>query len=195
MELQNKLQRYKIFLASGSPRRKELLERLGLQFEILSGKPIDESYPKEMPAEEVTAYLSRKKAQAYLRDLKENQLVITADTIVVNNGKVLGKPSTKEEAERMLKSLSGHTHKVITGVTISHLEKQQTFSTETLVEFASLEDEEINEYVREFMPLDKAGAYGIQEWIGCIGIKNIHGCFYNVMGLPLNKLYEELKKF
>ncbi len=189
------LSRYRIFLASGSPRRRELLGMLGLQFEILAGGEIDESYPEELPAEEVSAYLSEKKARPYLGKIKDNELLVTADTIVVDKGKVLGKPSTEEEAVGMLKSLSGHTHKVITGVTLSTRAKQTTFSTETLVEFAALSGEEIKQYVAKFKPFDKAGAYGIQEWIGCIGIKSINGCFYNVMGLPLNRLYEELKKF
>ena len=189
------LRRYRILLASASPRRRELLERLSVDFEIAVGWEVDESYPDEMPVDDVAAYLSRKKADAYKIDMADDELVITADTVVINNGAVLGKPQSATEAIEMLRSLSGHTHKVITGVTITTRQKQVTFSAVTEVEFATLDDIEIADYVETFKPLDKAGAYGIQEWIGCIGVKNINGSFYNVMGLPLHRLYSELKSF
>lgn len=189
------LRRYRILLASASPRRRELLERLSVDFEIAVGWEVDESYPDEMPVDDVAAYLSRKKADAYKIDIADDELVITADTVVINNGAVLGKPQSATEAIEMLRSLSGHTHKVITGVTITTRQKQVTFSAVTEVEFATLDDIEIADYVETFKPLDKAGAYGIQEWIGCIGVKNINGSFYNVMGLPLHRLYSELKSF
>ena len=140
-------------------------------------------------------YISKKKADAYRCDLADNQLLITADTVVINDGKILGKPADRQEAIAMIKSLSGHQHKVVTGVTISTTARQSSFSVETLVEFAQLTDHEIEHYVDTFKPMDKAGAYGIQEWIGCIGVKNINGSFYNVMGLPLHRLYTELKEF
>lgn len=189
------LRRYRILLASASPRRRELLERLSLNFEIAGGREVDESYPDEMLVDDVAAYLSRKKADAYKIDIADDELVITADTVVINNGAVLGKPQSATEAIEMLRSLSGHTHKVITGVTITTQQKQVSFSAITEVEFATLDDIEIADYVETFKPLDKAGAYGIQEWIGCIGVKNINGSFYNVMGLPLHRLYSELKSF
>ncbi len=189
------LRRYRVLLASASPRRRELLERLSVDFEIAVGWEVDESYPDEMPVDDVAVYLSRKKADAYKIDMADDELVITADTVVINNGAVLGKPQSATEAIEMLRSLSGHTHKVITGVTITTRQKQVTFSAVTEVEFATLDDIEIADYVETFKPLDKAGAYGIQEWIGCIGVKNINGSFYNVMGLPLHRLYSELKSF
>lgn len=192
--LQN-LEEYQVLLASASPRRKELLGLLGFEFEIAKTLDVDESYPESLPAIEVAPYLSKLKAEAYRVLIDANQLIITADTIVINNGQVLGKPATKEEAINILSLLSGHTHEVITGVTVTSVEKQITFSVCTQVEFAELTYDEICEYVEVFNPMDKAGAYGIQEWIGCIGVKGINGSFYNVMGLPLHKLYSELKKF
>lgn len=189
------LRRYRVLLASASPRRRELLERLSVDFEIAGGREVDESYPDEMSVDDVAAYLSRKKADAYKIDIADDELVITADTVVINNGAVLGKPQSATEAIEMLRSLSGHAHKVITGVTITTRQKQVTFSAVTEVEFATLDDVEIADYVETFKPLDKAGAYGIQEWIGCIGVKKINGSFYNVMGLPLHRLYSELKSF
>lgn len=195
MKVLDNLKTYKIMLASASPRRRELLAMLGLDFEIATGKEVDESFPKEMLVEDVAQFLSRKKADAYVVDMSADELIITADTVVINGGKVLGKPSNALEAADMLRSLSGKTHKVITGVTISTKVKQISFSAVTEVEFACLEDNEITEYVSVFKPFDKAGAYGIQEWIGCLGVKNINGSYYNVMGLPLHRLYSELKNF
>lgn len=195
MNLLENLRGYKLLLASASPRRKELLAMLGVEFEICSGKDIDESYPEHIDTKDIAQYLAQKKAKAYIESLSNDEIVITADTIVVNNGKVLGKPLDEANAKIMLRSLSGKKHKVITGVAITSLQKQVAFSVETEVEFAQLDEMEINEYVSTFRPLDKAGAYGIQEWIGCIGVRNINGSFYNVMGLPLHRLYTELKHF
>ncbi len=195
MNVLRNLKGYKLLLASASPRRKELLAMLGLEFDLYSGKDVDESYPEDIETDEIAKFLAQKKADAYVKELASDEIVITADTIVVNDGTVLGKPANEIEAKTMLSSLSGHKHKVITGVAITSLQKQVLFSVETEVEFAQLEEVEIDEYVSVFKPLDKAGAYGIQEWIGCIGVKNISGSYYNVMGLPLHRLYTELKHF
>lgn len=195
MNILENIRDYNIKLASASPRRRELLSQLGIHFSIAANINIDETYPIDIPVENVAQYISEKKAKAYLKNISDKDLIITADTVVINNGIVLGKPADENEAIKMLKSLSGHTHTVITAVTISTLQKQVSFSAATEVEFAQLDDIEIEEYVTHFHPTDKAGAYGIQEWIGCIGIKNITGSYYNVMGLPLHRLYTELKRF
>ena len=189
------LYKYEVLLASASPRRRELLAQLNIDFEIAPSIDIDESYPSSMVATEFAPHQSLLKANAYKDLITNNQLIITADTVVINDGKVLGKPASKQEAFDMLKSLSGHVHSVVTGVSITTAYQQITFSADTQVEFAPIEDDEIKWYVDHFSPLDKAGAYGIQEWIGCIGIRNINGSYYNVMGLPLHRLYCELKKF
>ena len=194
MPLQN-LNNYKILLASASPRRRELLSQIYPDFEIAPSIEVDEVYPSSMLAVDVAPHLSQLKANAYKSLITDNQLIITADTVVINNNVVLGKPSSKSDAIEMLKVLSGKSHNVITGVTITTASRQTTFSVNTEVEFSTLELKEISWYVDKYMPLDKAGAYGIQEWIGCIGVKKINGSFYNVMGLPLHKLYNELKTF
>lgn len=185
---------WELLLASASPRRRELVENLQLSCEIASPIEVDESYPGNMRPEEVPAYLSRKKAHAYLSSLKHNQILLTADTVVINRGEVVGKPRDLNDAAAMLRRLSDHTHKVVTGVTLATVRSQHTFAEETEVEFAPLSDREIAYYVENFSPLDKAGAYGIQEWIGYIGVRGIRGDFYNVMGLPLRALYEHLLK-
>lgn len=185
----------KLILASMSPRRRALLSNLALEFELAPAIDVDENYPSTLPADEVAPFLSRLKADAYATDLDDKSIVITADTVVVAHGKVLGKPKSREEAKAMLRTLSGNTHKVITGVTLTSTKKQVSFSAETSVEFAILTDDEIDFYVNTFSPTDKAGAYGIQDWIGCIGVRSITGSFYNVMGLPLHRLYNELKRF
>lgn len=195
MKSLSNLDRYEVLLASASPRRKELLKNLNLKFEIAPIIEVDECFPSTMDVCDVAKHLSQLKAQAYKKFVTDNQLIITADTVVINNGVVLGKPINAHDARLMLKSLSGHIHQVITGVTITTIDRQVSFSVNTDVEFAELSSQEIDDYVEIFMPLDKAGAYGIQEWIGCIGVKNINGSFYNVMGLPLHRLYSELKKF
>ncbi|MBQ0049805.1 MAG: septum formation protein Maf [Bacteroidales bacterium] len=189
-----RMKNYKIVLASGSPRRKELLAGLGVDFEVRLLDGIDESYPKGLNGEEIAAHISSKKAAAYKDSLMPNELIITADTIVYLEGTVLGKPKDEEEARTMLKSLSGKTHEVITGVTLMTTTKQQTFASVSKVSFAQLTDNEIDHYVTHFHPTDKAGAYGIQEWIGFVGVERIEGSYFNVMGLPVQRLYQELKK-
>lgn len=184
-----------IILASNSPRRRELLGILGLDFTVRTIDGIDESYPAGMPTRHIAAHISGKKAEAYRKQLADDELVITADTIVALHGEVLGKPRDLDHAREMLAKLSGNTHEVITGVTITTLDRQVTFSVVTAVTFAQLTPQEIDYYVDNYRPLDKAGAYGIQEWIGCAGITHIDGSFYNVMGLPVQRLYTELKSF
>lgn len=183
----------RIILASNSPRRRELLAMLIPIFEIAPVRDIDESFPPETPPEEVAPYVSYKKACGYSDLVNDSSLLITADTVVIVEGKILGKPHSFDEAVTMLKHLSGRSHKVVTGVTLTTDKMTKTFSCVTKVHFDNVPDDEILQYVEEYEPYDKAGAYGIQEWIGCRGIKSVEGCFYNVMGLPVNKLYNELK--
>ncbi len=182
----------KILLASHSPRRRELLGRLDVDVEILPLIEVNESYPAKMRAEEVAAYISRKKAHPYMGQLKDKEILLTADTVVISRGEVLGKPSDAEDAAMMLRLLAGHTHKVVTGVTLATTKRMVTFSETTEVDFAPLSHEEIDYYVDKYRPIDKAGAYGIQEWIGYIGVSGIRGDYYNVMGLPLHSLYNRL---
>lgn len=186
----------RIILASNSPRRKELLAGLDLDFEVLVMKGIDESYPDGLGMRETAEYISRKKADAY--SLAEDELLITADTIVWLNGEVLGKPKDEADAVCMLRKLSGRTHQVITGVTLRWNGiggmGSSTFSCVTDVTFAELSDEQIRYYVRKYSPLDKTGAYGIQEWIGYVGVTGLNGSYYNVMGLPVQRLVEEMRK-
>lgn len=188
------LDHYELILASKSPRRKQLLADLGLTFrvEVLD---VDESFPLEMPAGEVAAYLADKKAQAFLPVLQPNQLVITADTVVVCDEQILNKPNDVAHAQTMLRQLSGKKHQVITGVCLLSEQKTVLFSVCTDVWFKELSEEEINFYIENYRPFDKAGAYGIQEWIGFIGIYRIDGSYFNVMGLPVQKLYEQLSVF
>lgn len=186
------LQGCKILLASHSPRRRELLGKLDVELEILPLIEVDESYPAELEPEEVAAFISRKKAIPYIDQLKENDVLLTADTVVVCGGEVLGKPSDVQQAAEMLRLLSGQTHKVVTGVTLATPQRSITFSEITEVDFAMLSSDEIDYYVEKYRPMDKAGAYGIQEWIGYIGISEIRGDYYNVMGLPLHSLYNHL---
>lgn len=187
------LNKYDIVLASNSPRRRELLGQLGVKFRVETIKGLDESYDPSMPVNEVAAYLSQLKASAY--SLAANELIITADTVVICAGEVMGKPVDRDDAYRMIRALSGRTHVVITGVTVATRDKKETFSNVTEVTFAPLTDEEIYHYIDDYRPYDKAGAYGIQEWIGYMGITGINGCYYNVMGLPVNHLYTLLKTF
>lgn len=189
------LRKYKVLLASKSPRRRELLAELRIPFHVVSIGGTDESYPDTIPAEEIPQYLANKKADAYMANFKGDELVITADTLVILDGDVLGKPHGHKEAEEMLARLSGKVHKVVTGVCVSTRMKRITFSTVTEVKFAELEPEDITYYVENFLPFDKAGAYGIQEWIGCVAVEWIRGSFYNVMGLPVHQLFTELKSF
>lgn len=187
------LKEYKIILASNSPRRKELLGGLGITYEVKTLPDIDESYPEDLDAEEIPLHIARNKADAYRSMMQPNELIVTADTIVWMDGMVLGKPKDEADACRMLRCLSGKTHQVVTGVCLTTLEKQRCFATVTDVTFAELTEEEINYYVSRYRPLDKAGAYGIQEWIGYIGVQNISGSYFNVVGLPIQRLYTELK--
>lgn len=183
----------KIILASNSPRRKELLAGLELDFEVRVMKGIDESYPPGLSMTEIPEYISAGKAAAYT--LADDELLITADTIVYLDGEVLGKPEDAEDACNMLRKLSGKTHHVITGVTLRTAKRTHTFSSVTEVTFSDLADEQIRHYVEWYSPLDKAGAYGIQEWIGYVGVTGINGSYYNVMGLPVQRLSQELRSF
>ncbi len=186
---------YRVILASNSPRRKELLDGLGIDFEVRTLQGIDESYPDTLQGEEIPMYISGKKAEVYQRTMADNEMIITADTIVYDNGQVLGKPKDKEEAIQMLRQLSGHAHEVITGVSIVTKGKTAQFASTSKVFFAPLTDEEITYYVDNYRPFDKAGAYGIQEWIGYVAVTRIEGSYFNVMGLPIQRLYTELKSF
>ena len=188
------IQHYKIVLASNSPRRRELLSGLNLEYTVRVLPDIDESYPDTLKGEEIPMYISREKAEAYRNSMAEDELIITADTVVCINEKVLGKPQTQEEAKEMLRELSGKTHRVITGVCLMTRGLQRTFSAPTQVTFDGLTEDEIEFYVEKFRPLDKAGAYGVQEWIGFVGVSRLEGSYFNVMGLPVQRLYQELKK-
>ena len=188
------LNKYRIVLASNSPRRKELLSGLGIQYEVKTLPDIDESYPEGLDGMEIPAFIARSKADAYRSVMQADELIITADTIVWLDGKVMGKPRDAEEAREMLRALSGQTHQVITGVCLTTPVYQKAFATMTDVTFATLSEEEIAYYVDRYSPMDKAGSYGIQEWIGFIGVESISGSYFNVMGLPIQRLYTELKK-
>lgn len=187
------ISKYDVVLASKSPRRKELLGMLDVPFEIRVKDGIDESYPPDMPAVEVAEYLSRLKGKAYAEEIKGNEMVITADTIVILDGRIYGKPQDASDAIDMLMQLQGRTHIVASGVCVATKEKIVSFTTTTEVTFAPLSREEAAWYVEKYRPLDKAGAYGIQEWIGCAAVARIDGSFYNVMGLPVHQLYNVLK--
>ncbi|MDE7408555.1 MAG: Maf family nucleotide pyrophosphatase [Muribaculaceae bacterium] len=187
------ISKYNVVLASKSPRRKELLGMLDIPFEIKVKEGIDESYPADMPAIEVAEFLSRLKGKAYAEDIKGNEMVITADTVVILDGRIFGKPKNEADAVDMLMQLQGRTHTVASGVCVATKEKIISFTTTTEVTFAPLTREEAAWYVEKYRPLDKAGAYGIQEWIGCAAVARIDGSFYNVMGLPVHQLYNLLK--
>ena len=189
------LKKYRLILASNSPRRKELLAGLGLDYEVRTLPDVDESYPESLQGGDIPLYISRMKADAYKPMLQPDELMITADTIVWMDGMVLGKPRNKYGAIEMLKQLSGGVHYVYTGVSITTQTRQESFYVATEVRFANLTDEEIEYYVDTYQPMDKAGAYGVQEWIGYIGVENIQGSYFNVMGLPVQRLYTELKNF
>lgn len=188
------LNKYKIILASNSPRRKELLSGLGVDYEVKTLPDVDESYPDGLSGEEIAKHIARGKAEAYRSLIQADELVITADTIVWLDGIVMGKPKDEEEAKDMLMRLSGKTHQVITGVCLTTASTQKTFATVTDVTFATLTDEEVDYYVTRYQPMDKAGSYGVQEWIGFVGVENLSGSYFNVMGLPIQRLYTELKK-
>jgi len=188
------LKKYKIILASNSPRRKDLLAGLGVEYEVRTLSDVDESYPEMLKGADIPLYISREKADAYRSMLQLNELMITADTIVWLDEKVLGKPRDREEAVQMLRTMSGRSHEVFTGVCLTTTEWQRSFTAATEVRFSHLSEEEIAYYVDKYRPMDKAGAYGVQEWIGFIGVEYISGSYYNIMGLPVQKLYRELLK-
>ena len=185
---------YQVVLVSQSPRRRELLKGLEIDFEATS-VDADESYPVYLQGSEVPCYITQAKANAFMPQLKANTLAITADTVVSINGKILGKPVSKTEAQAMLHTLSGHKHEVITAVCIFTQHKQRLFYAVSEVYFKTLSDQEIDHYIDTYQPFDKAGSYGVQEWIGYIGIEKIVGSYYNVMGLPIQRLYQELTQF
>lgn len=186
---------YKMILASNSPRRRELLAGLGVDFEVRVLPDIDESYPAFLPALQTAEYIACKKAAAYREVMADDELVITADTVVIVGDEVLGKPSDAAEAALMLRKLSGRTHQVVTGVCLTTCEQTVQFSVRTDVTFKQLTDDEIDFYIKKYQPFDKAGAYGIQEWIGYIGCTGLNGSYYNVMGLPVQRIYTELQQF
>ena len=188
------LKKYSIILASNSPRRRELLSGLGVDYVVRTMPGIDESYPDTLQGEEIPQFISGKKADAYRDSMRPDELLITADTIVWLDGEVLGKPADRDEAIAMLRKLSGVAHQVITGVTLTTIGWQKQFAVSSEVRFVKLTDEEIAYYVDTYKPMDKAGAYGVQEWIGFIGVEYISGSYFNVMGLPIQRLYSELKK-
>ena len=193
MVLEN-LKNYRIILASKSPRRQELLADLGIEFETETHE-IDEVFPEGLPMEEIPQFLARLKAEPFVGTMKENDLVITSDTIVYVEGEVLGKPANYTDAVKMMEKLSGRRHEVVTGVCLTSKNKQVSFASVTDVFFKALSRDEIDYYITHYKPYDKAGAYGIQEWIGYIGIERIEGSYFNVMGLPVQHLYEELRKW
>ncbi len=190
-----KISNYKVLLASNSPRREELLRGIDIDFEVKVLPDIDESYPDNIPSEEIAEFVAIKKAKPYAASLHEDELLLTADTIVLLEDTVLGKPANKKEAKQMLRQLSGKTHRVITGVCLTSTKKQTSFSATSDVEFGKLTDQEIEYYVERYSPMDKAGAYGVQEWIGYVAVKHIEGSYYNIMGLPIQRVYRELIKF
>ncbi len=187
------IKNYKLILASASPRRQQLMKDAGFTFEVWL-KNVEEKYPQELHWENVPEYLSKVKASAFREELKADEVLITADTVVCIHDRILGKPADRKEAISMLQELSGNRHLVVTGVSVTTRTEQLSFSSRTDVFFKRLSNEEIEFYVDTYKPFDKAGAYGIQEWIGYIGIERIEGSFYNVMGLPIQKLYETLRK-
>lgn len=192
--LKEQLNKRRLILASGSPRRQDLLKQLGVPFEICV-KPVDEVYPQKLSGHEISDYLSILKANAFKKNLKPNDLLITSDTIVWHRNTAIGKPTSLKHAIEMLQNLSNSTHKVITSVCLTSTEKQQTFNALTKVSFRKLKIEEIEFYVNNYKPLDKAGAYGIQDWIGQVGVEKIEGSYFNVMGFPLNLVYSHLLEF
>ena len=189
------LKDYHIILASNSPRRRELLGGLGIDYEVRVLSGIDESYPETLPVADIAEFIAAKKADAYREKMADGELLITADTVVICGDEVMGKPVDETDACRMLRKLSGRVHYVTTGVCLTTLQQQRRFSVTTEVTFKELSDEEISFYVNRYRPYDKAGAYGIQEWIGYIGCTGLNGSYYNVMGLPVQRIYQELQQF
>ncbi|WP_277064635.1 Maf-like protein [Prevotella aurantiaca] len=183
---------YHIILASNSPRRKELLRGLDIAFDVRVQPDIAETYPESAAPADVAGYISREKANAYKDTITEHELIITADTVVIVGNEILGKPANNDEAKEMLRKISGRKHQVVTGVCLTTTEKQHCFSVSTDVTFKNLTEKEIEYYVETYSPLDKAGAYGIQEWIGYVGVTALEGSYFNVMGLPVQRIWEEL---
>lgn len=192
--MMEQLKKYHLILASNSPRRKELLGGLGVDFEVRVLKGIEESYPPSLPVSQIAEYIAVEKAEAYRDTLRADDLLITADTVVIVGNEVLGKPKDAADAARMLRLLSGKTHQVTTGVCLTTAEQQRRFSVTTDVTFKTLTDEEIAYYITTYQLYDKAGAYGIQEWIGYVGVTSLAGSYYNVMGFPIQRIYSELLK-
>jgi septum formation protein len=195
MKFYEAISKYQIILGSQSPRRQYLLKELGIKFDVKLKQMVLEDYPEDLTREEIPLYLARKKADAFNDELKDNMVIITADTIVWKDDQVLTKPKDEKEAYDILRSLSGNVHQVYTGVCIRSVNQKTTFSSRTDVYFKDLTDKEIWYYIDKYEPFDKAGAYGIQEWLGYIGVEKIEGSFFNVMGLPVQKLYVQLSKF
>ena len=189
------LRNYDIILASNSPRRKELLQRLGLPFKVRTLFGVDESFPENLRGEDIALYIARKKAEAYKSSMSSKELLITADTIVCLDGVVMGKPYGAENAKTILRQLSGRVHQVITGVPVLTQVKQESFAVTSHVKFANVTEDEIDYYVDNYLPFDKAGAYGIQEWFGLVAVEELRGSYFNVMGLPVQRLYTVLKHF
>ena len=189
------LKNYDIILASNSPRRKELLQRLGLPFKVRTLFGVDESFPENLRGEDIALYIARKKSEAYKSSMSSNELLITADTIVCLDGVVMGKPYVAENAKTILRQLSGRVHQVITGVTVLTQVKRESFAVTSHVKFANVTEDEIDYYVDNYLPFDKAGAYGIQEWFGLVAVEELRGSYFNVMGLPVQRLYTVLKQF
>ena len=183
----------KIILSSNSPRRKELLAGLGVDFEVRVLKGVDERYPDDIPLNEVPLYIAIEKASAYT--VAKDELVVTADTVVIVDNEILGKPKDRAEAYGMLRKISGKTYQVVTGVCLTTIDDQRSFTVTTDVEFKELSDNEIYYYIDKYRPFDKAGAYGIQEWIGYVGVLSLKGSYYNVMGLPVQRIYEEFTSY
>jgi septum formation protein len=195
MKFYEAISKYQIILGSQSPRRQYLLKELGIKFDVKLKQMVLEDYPEDLTREEIPLYLARKKADAFNDELKDNMIIITADTIVWKDNQVLTKPKDEKEAYDILRSLSGNVHQVYTGVCLRSVNQKTTFSSRTDVYFKELTDKEIWYYIDKYEPFDKAGAYGIQEWLGYIGVEKIEGSFFNVMGLPVQKLYVQLRKF
>ena len=190
----NKLDKYTIILGSNSSRRKEILEKMNIKVEVRASN-IDESITSDINIIEIPVFLAQKKSNSLSKDLKEKEILITADTVVIYKEKIITKPKNSLDAKKILEKLSNHTHQVITGVCIRNQNKEHTFSNITEVTFNKLNDNDIDYYIKQFNPYDKAGSYGIQEWIGLIGVKKIKGSYTNVVGLPSSQVYQELNKF
>ncbi len=195
MLLHDTLKSYRLILASQSPRRRQLLSDCGLEYELAERYEVEEIYPATIAPDEVPVFLSRLKSEGYPAQLAENDILLTADTVVIVDDEILGKPSDDAEARAMLRTLSGRSHRVTTGVTLRSSARVESFAVQSDVYFRTLTDEEIDYYVARYRPMDKAGSYGIQEWIGYVGIERIDGSFYNVMGLPVQRVYAALAEF